>query len=133
MTLAVADTHALLWYLQNQARQAGFFVQALLRPRGCGNRHRFCADDRDGRNLRKRAVGRGLAPGRLLRVGKGAVRVRLLSLCGSYLEHVRRSEELFAIPERGDRLIAATASELGVPLITRDPKIANAAGVEILW
>lgn len=29
--------------------------------------------------------------------------------------------------------LAATASELGVPLITRDPEIANAAGVEILW
>lgn len=29
--------------------------------------------------------------------------------------------------------LAVTARELDVPLITRDPEIASAAGVEILW
>jgi predicted nucleic acid-binding protein len=29
--------------------------------------------------------------------------------------------------------LAATASELGVPLITRDPEIASVAGLEIVW
>jgi predicted nucleic acid-binding protein len=37
------------------------------------------------------------------------------------------------IPERGDRLIAATALELDYPLITRDPEIAAAAGLELIW
>ena len=37
------------------------------------------------------------------------------------------------IPERGDRLIAATAAALDLPLITRDPEIAQAAGVECIW
>ena len=31
------------------------------------------------------------------------------------------AESLYSIPERGDRLIAATAVHLGYPLITRDP------------
>jgi predicted nucleic acid-binding protein len=49
------------------------------------------------------------------------------------VEIVMKAEELYAIRERGDRLIAATAAVLDLPLITRDPEIANAAGVELLW
>lgn len=46
---------------------------------------------------------------------------------------VLRAEQLYAIPERGDRLIAATAAELDLPLITRDPEIARVAGVRTIW
>ena len=46
---------------------------------------------------------------------------------------VLRAHTLYAIPERGDRLIAATAAELDCPLITRDPEIARAAGVDLIW
>lgn len=46
---------------------------------------------------------------------------------------VRQAHALFAIPERGDRLIAATAVALQVPLITRDPEIAACAHVDLLW
>ena len=43
------------------------------------------------------------------------------------------AQSLYTIAERGDRLIAATAVALDLPLITRDPQIAAAAGVECLW
>ena len=46
---------------------------------------------------------------------------------------VRRSRELHAIAERGDRLIAATAVELGLPLITRDGEIGRVSQVRVLW
>jgi PIN domain nuclease of toxin-antitoxin system len=46
---------------------------------------------------------------------------------------VRHAHNLFDIPERGDRLIAATALALGVPLMTRDARIANCAQVVRLW
>jgi predicted nucleic acid-binding protein len=34
-----------------------------------------------------------------------------------------KAEELYSIRERGDRLIAATAAVLALPLVTRDPEI----------
>jgi PIN domain nuclease of toxin-antitoxin system len=46
---------------------------------------------------------------------------------------VARSHGLLSIPERGDRLIAATAQHLGLPLVTRDPNIARAIGDDVLW
>jgi predicted nucleic acid-binding protein len=46
---------------------------------------------------------------------------------------VVKAEELYAIREQGDRLIAATAAVLDLPLVTRDPEIKKAAGVELLW
>jgi PIN domain nuclease of toxin-antitoxin system len=46
---------------------------------------------------------------------------------------VTRAHDLFAIPERGDRLIAATAAALGYPLVTRDPAIVGAVGGDRVW
>jgi PIN domain nuclease of toxin-antitoxin system len=43
------------------------------------------------------------------------------------------AHSMYAIPERGDRLIAATAADLDLPLITRDPEIARAAAVDLIW
>ena len=43
------------------------------------------------------------------------------------------AQRLYSIPERGDRLMAATAIVLDVPLITQDSEIQGAAGVECIW
>ncbi len=49
------------------------------------------------------------------------------------VEIVLHAESLYAIPERGDRLVAATAAHMDVPLLTRDAEIADAAGVRVVW
>jgi PIN domain nuclease of toxin-antitoxin system len=43
------------------------------------------------------------------------------------------AEALYTIRERGDRLIAATALVHDLPLVTRDPEIGKAAGVDVIW
>jgi PIN domain nuclease of toxin-antitoxin system len=46
---------------------------------------------------------------------------------------VAEAESLYLIPERGDRLIAATAARLDAPLLTNDPMIARAPTITTLW
>jgi PIN domain nuclease of toxin-antitoxin system len=46
---------------------------------------------------------------------------------------VRAAEGLYTIPERGDRLIAATASHLECPLTTKDPVLARVPGLKTMW
>jgi len=38
-----------------------------------------------------------------------------------------------AVPEMADRIIAATARSLGLPLLTIDPAIAESGLVEVIW
>jgi predicted nucleic acid-binding protein len=46
---------------------------------------------------------------------------------------VRAAVGINRIPERGDRLIAATAVHLGCPLVTKDPAIARVRTVTTVW
>lgn len=131
--LAVIDTHALLWAATGQRRRLGRRALRLI--------------DR---------VDRGQAflyiPATVMvevgeAVWRGTVRfddgydawLDSLLATGRYLAAdltvavVRRAQSLYSIRERGDRLIAATAAELELPLITRDPAIADAAGVDLIW
>ena len=47
-------------------------------------------------------------------------------------EILKTASEIDDIPEMHDRLIAATARHLGLPLITNDPVIRNSEFVEVL-
>lgn len=133
--LAVTDAHALIWAATGKLRKLG----------------------RDARRFYERVdAGRAalyIPTMALVEIGEahraGAIAFGGGSSFGSWVEQllgsgrfiatdltwgiVSRAQQLFTIPERGDRLIAATAAELDLPLITRDPEIAKAAEVELLW
>lgn len=49
------------------------------------------------------------------------------------LEVIMKCHELIEIPELHDRIIVATASLLDAKLITKDPEIADAKRVEVVW
>ncbi len=131
--IAVTDAHPLIWYGN------GFWKK--LGPRG---REVFAAAEEGRATI--------YVPGLALVEVAEAARHRRISLQGGFsewstalfsmrgfryvdlsLDIIHRAEEFYSIPERGDRLIAATAAYLGFPLITRDPEIAGAAGVEVVW
>ena len=46
---------------------------------------------------------------------------------------VRAQADVFQHKDPADRLIAATAMELGAPLITQDRKLAQVAGLRVVW
>jgi PIN domain nuclease of toxin-antitoxin system len=133
MTLAVADTHALLWYLQNKRGKLGSSSRRFFDRVDAGTASVFVPVTVMVEICESARAGEISLPGGFSAWGEALFASGFFHSVDLTWSIVRRSEELFAIPERGDRLIAATASELGVPLITRDPEIANAAGVDILW
>lgn len=132
MALAVADTHALLWYVQSKWGKLGSESRRYERV-DAGTASVFVPTMVMAEVCETARAGDISLPGGFSVWGDALFASGFFHVVDLTWSIVRRSEELFAIPERGDRLIAATALELGVPLITRDPEIADAAGVEIIW
>ncbi len=48
-------------------------------------------------------------------------------------EVILAAESLYGVPERGDRLIAATAVRLECPLLTQAPAIARVPSISTIW
>ncbi len=132
--IAVTDTHALIWWLTDTRRRLGKCANAFFERVDQG-RAVVCIPTIVLVELDE-AVHFGdisLAepfPRFIERLELTPSRYRIVPLTPAI---VTRAHELFAIPERGDRLIAATAAELDQPLITRDPEIAAAIGGEQVW
>lgn len=132
--IAVADTHALIWWLTDRwallGRRAGAFFDRVDAGGGV-----VCIPTLSLVELDE-ALARGDVrldqpfPDFVGRLRSTPSRYRIVPLTE---EIVLRAHGLFSIPERGDRLIAATAAELDYPLITRDPAITKATGVRQLW
>lgn len=133
VALAVADTHALIWFAIGPQRQLGrrareFFgrvekgVAAVYIP-----------------TMVLVEVSREFRHGTLTTPGGFSQWVSQLLAQPGFIatdltvDIVLAGEALHAIPERSDRLIAATAAHLDCPLITRDPMIARVAGLETIW
>jgi len=131
--VAVTDAHGLIWYAMGPGRRLGRAARAL-----------FVRADRGEATIYvptlvlveiAEAVRRGA-----LRFDGGFSRwARALLSSGRFVavdlsaDVVLEAEGLYAIRERGDRLIAATAVHLGCPLITRDPALARVPSVTTVW
>jgi PIN domain nuclease of toxin-antitoxin system len=129
----VTDTHALIWYALNRPSRLGREARRAFERAEAGTAVVFIPTVVLVELFE--AAHRGK-----LRLSMSAHEwSRALFASGSFqpadltLDDVTAAQGLYDIPERGDRLIAATASRLGVPLITRDPAIGHAAGVRVIW
>lgn len=132
-SLAVTDTHALLWAATGQTRKLGRAARALFQEVEAGRASLYVP------TIVLIEIGEAVRRG-IVSFPDGFERwTRQMFASGRYhpalltVEIVLRAQSLYAIPERGDRLIAATAAELDCPLITKDSEIVGVAGIEIIW
>lgn len=135
--IAVTDTHALLWAATGKLKKLGkaarrYYERA---DRGTGNIAIYIPA------IALVEVAEAVEAGRVTLSHPFPHWVRLLFALGPFVsadltvEVILAADDLQDIPERGDRLIAATALVLDCPLITRDPAIFAGvdARVETIW
>lgn len=130
--LAVVDTHALVWWAKGERRRLGKRARRMFERVDAGQAALYVpvlVVEELGQ-----LVVRGIVAlsGGLDGWAQAAFSSGRLFPAELTVGVVLRAASLRSIPERTDRLIAATAAELGHPLMTRDAAIA-AAGVEVLW
>lgn len=131
--LAVTDTHALIWASSGQLRKLGRAARKLFEQAEARRATIYVP------TLVLVELGNEIHRGRIAIEGSFDSWVEALFSSRGFAPIeltttiVLRAERLYAIPERSDRLIAATARELDLPLITRDPEIERAAGVRTIW
>jgi len=134
MKTYVADTHSLIWYLQDNPRlshrgrllfsQADDGKASIVVPTIVLVEMTYLAEKKRIANaLVKAALN-------LLRETSENYRLALLDLAVvEVLEQVSRS----LVPDMPDRIIAATALSLRLPLLSHDRALAAVEGLEVIW
>jgi PIN domain nuclease of toxin-antitoxin system len=129
MASVAADTHAVLWFLEDDKRLAAGAVaamdvaQTILLPSICLVEITYLVE--------KGRLQAAVLPRILAELDNPATTLELAPLDLGVvlaLQHVSR----FDVPDLPDRVIAATALYHCVPLVTRDGKI-RASGIETIW
>jgi PIN domain nuclease of toxin-antitoxin system len=131
--VAVTDAHALVWYAMGPQRRLGRRARALFERAERGQAVIYVPVlvlVEIGEAVRRGALTCDGGFGRWLTRLLASGRFPAADLTAAV---VLEAEGLYAIPERGDRLVAATAVHLSCPLITHDPAIVNEPSVTTVW
>jgi len=129
MQSVAADTHAALWFLENDNRLSQPALSALdgarfiLMPTICIVELTYLVE--------KHRVDAAVLPRILAELDNPATTLKLADLdlgVVRALQNIARSD----VPDMPDRVIAATALFHGVPLVTRDAKI-RSCGIATIW
>ena len=133
MPALVADTHAAIWYLQGSAKLSTAALSAIRGAASAGDPVYLSAITLVEATF---LVEKGKLPAVALSSLEAALEQRdadfevmpLNSAVARTLQRVPRD----LVPDMPDRIIAATALNLGLPLVTRDRNI-RASGIETIW
>lgn len=133
MIVAAADTHAAIWYIHADRRLSVSAKAAIDRAVDAGD---HVAVSSISLAEVVYLIERGRIPaGTFVRlistldaVGQALTEVSFDRRIAAVLSRVARAE----VPDMPDRIIAATAVYLGVPLISRDRRIMT-SGIETIW
>jgi PIN domain nuclease of toxin-antitoxin system len=131
--VAVTDSHALIWYAMGPGRRLGRAARALFARAERGEATIYVP------TLVLVEVAEAIRRGSLRFDGGFSHWARALLASGGFVaadltaDVVLEADGLYAIRERGDRLIAATAVHLECPLITRDPALARVPSLATVW
>lgn len=131
--LAVTDTHALIWHCSGQSRRLGRAARSHFTRADAFQAVIYVPTLVLVEISEQHHLGRVRLASSFEQWLRALVDSRRYIVVDLNTEIVRASHNLFDIPERGDRLIAATAQTLDVPLMTRDAEIARCARVDRLW
>jgi PIN domain nuclease of toxin-antitoxin system len=133
VALFVTDTHALVWYAQARPRKLGKQARRTFEYAEAGRAVIYVPVlvlVELFRLVRSGQIRLEPSPARWL---ENLFRLPGFAVAELTLPVVLAGESLYAIPEQTDRLIAATAVHLGVPLITRDAELASVRGLKTVW
>jgi PIN domain nuclease of toxin-antitoxin system len=131
--VAVTDSHALIWHTMGPGRRLGRAARALFARVERGDATIYVP------TLVLVEIGEAFRRGALRFEGGFSRWTRALLASGRFVaadlsaDVVLEAEGLYAIRERGDRLIAATAIHLECPLITCDTALARVPSLTTLW
>ena len=133
MIAAVVDTHALLWYLHKDSKLSATALTVL-------NSTALKGDQIAVSSITLVEVAYLVEKNRIPSNSFDLI-VRLLNQPGSMLSEIPLDQSVAdslrqvlrsQVPEMADRIIAATALMLGVPVISRDSKI-TASSIATIW
>ena len=133
MIAGVADTHAVIWYVLNAPQLSNvaqtFFTTAA------------AAGDQIGISsitlveivylIEKQRIPAAVLPHLVKDLNSGTSVLTEIPLTLQIVQVMHQVLRV-QVPDMPDRIIAATAVHLGVPLITRDSKIQN-SGIQTIW
>ncbi|MGH9795363.1 MAG: type II toxin-antitoxin system VapC family toxin [Candidatus Acidiferrales bacterium] len=130
---AVLDTHAAIWYLRPSRELSPTALQAIRRAVGSGNPIYVSAISLVETIF---LVEKGRLPLEALQRLEAGLKDHASGLVvapvdAAVADGVYRVPRT-AVPDMPDRIIAATALHLGLPLVTRDRRL-QAAGIKTIW